>query len=346
MRKFEDYVPIIVQTRKGDVPIEDIHVGDIVYGFETGEEYEVQSVIDSFQDVVYEVTYNDGRVEYYREFELIYTGDTFINLATLFKQDDPLGNASMDLKPHQIDYTKNIVVESLSPDPYIAGALLIHGNRREKYLNLPLDRFAANQHFAHKYQLNYGNRLENNMVFFSYNGAPDDRLITWEEFFPNSIMDRTKDSFLIPSEYQRASVDDRWQFIRGVFDIGYTKDMFLYGCGIANVSENRLTEVQKILWSLGVLSTITYDPRLPAARGREFRLDLQIDPNTYPRFFYYIDFIEDMILNEQRFVRRDPEFKLRFRSAKLYGRGYAKNLVLDKPQALYLTSNFLPRISV
>lgn len=325
-KSFEDRIDIIIQTQRGDIPLSNTNIGDIVYNYETGDELEIKGFTTSDIEDVYEAEYTDGRKAYYRYSELIYKGD---------------------IQQYPIEYNKNRIVHPLTPDSYITGALIIYGKNDDKYLNLPLDRTAVNSLFAHKYQLNYGDKLGNNRVYFSYDGKSRDDLITWKEFFPDYLFyGRTKNprNPIVPLEYRRASIDDRWQFIRGVFDMGFDEKLFPDSCSIGHESERSLLAVQEILWSLGILSTIIYDPNLLSLnkRGWEYRLDIQGNYNGYPGFFYDISSLEKM-LKKQKIIQK---FKLQLKSIKWYTRAYSSNIILEKPNMIYLTGNFLPRISI
>lgn len=355
MNTFGDSIPIIIQTQDGDVPIEHVYVGDIVYDYKTSEEYEVRSIVNSRTEKIYKVEYTDGRVDYYTLSELMFIGYSITNVDTLLRErenfmlDHPtsVNSTRGNIKISAITYNKSSIRDILVPDPYIAGALLIYGNYDDEYINLPLDRPATNAFLAHKYQLNFADKLSDNTVYFTYNGAPRNQILRWWDFFPlYTFRARNKNYPIIPMEYRRASLNDRWQFIRGVFDTGFDEYFFPDNCAIAHHDEEKLKAVQEVLWSLGVLSIISYDPHLPVARGRKYRLDVQTHHDNYPGFFYYIDFMEKMMLNKKRIVNREPKFKLQIKSIEWHAIGHVKKLVLDRPHRVYLTGNFLPRVSV
>jgi hypothetical protein len=126
---------------------------------------------------------------------------------------------------------------------------------------------------------------------------------------------------------------NRWKFIRGVFDTGYDLDIFPNSCSILHKKIDRLKFVQKILWSLGVISNIKYND--------QYILNVLSSPESFPSFFYNINYIEKMfeIMNQNK-------FKLQIASINPHNQGYSKGLILNKPNSLYLTNNFLPRASI
>lgn len=305
-------------------------IGDIVYEYGTGHEFTIEKFIDSDIEDIYKIEYNDGRITFCRESEL-----------RLYK--------NMDVFPYYINYNKDRVINLLTPDPYIAGALLIYGDSSDEYVNLPFDSDAVNNLFSHKYQLNYGNKLSlDGKLYFTYNGDSVDKLITWKEFFPNNytFFAKFKDDKhpLVPLEYQRASINNRKQFIRGVFDVGYNKEVFPDTCGILHEKMDNLLEVQKILWSLGILSIVTYNTNLPVTcKGKNYRLEVVGGYDGYPGFFYNIDSIERMIIHGKH--SGGTNFKLQIKSVEWYSKTYMRNILLRKPYVHYLMDNFLPRIS-
>jgi hypothetical protein len=275
----------------------------------------------------------------------------------------------------------NKVTNPVSPDPYVAGALLIYGDQKDPYINLPSFTSAINTTLAHKYQLNYANeRSANGNFYFRYNGAPFDKLITWDEFFPNYTFSAKPGNLENPSdvplEYHRSSIRDRIQFIQGVFDAGYDKTIFPNSCGIAHISGSKLLEVQKILWSLGILSTITYDqsilcrmepdkisisePTIPSTGGnikvdisfkipssyknKDYRLYVLGKNSIYPGMFYNVESIENLIQNKYK-SHKYFKFKLEIKSIKFCDKISTRNILLNKPYMKYLTDNFLPKIS-
>ena len=360
MNILDNQLPVMIQTKRGNIPMENLNIGDSVFSHEYGCEFEILGLRDT-EERVYQVKFNDGR-------STIYTG----------KELDYFDNRP--IHQNRINYNHRII-NPLHPDPYIAGALLIYGDQTDKYLNLPFDVNGVNNLFAHKYQLNYGGTVsENGNKYFRYNGSPVDKLISWEEFFSNYVFtgkpQNSQNPPIVPLEYQRASIHDRLKFIRGVFDMGYNKEYFRNCCGIKHNSKEKLVEVQKILWSLGILSIIDYDTstscllkadkistditslnsdggivnvdllfKPPASyKGRDFSLYVLGEYSKYPGFFYNIDSIEHLIeSNNNR--RKCLKFKLEIESVESHGKKSMRNIILARPNVAFVTDNFLPKIS-
>lgn len=352
MKEFDDKIPIMVQTHRGNISIDDVIPGDVVYDFFTSEELVVMSLANHGIEDTYRIRYSDGREDFYQSRELIYNGieaitvEDFLRKLKLFYMDNPLSEWDKKIDVNPITYNQNVVVNPVFPDPYIAGALLIHGNFDHEWANLPLDRSAANPAMAHKYHLNFANLTRPNTVFFRFNGSPPESIITWKEFFPKYPTLFSNELFFIPDEYMRASINDRWQFIRGAFDVGYNRHFFPESCSAAAIYEIRLQELQKMLWSLGIISTVRYDPGLPVARGRRYRIDVHEPRVHYPRFFYHVDIMSRHMVQDRRIQVNHPLLNLHIKGIKRFNRSASSSLVLDRPRRAWLSGNFLPRISL
>lgn len=352
MYQTSDRVPMRIHTDKGIIPIEKIIPTDRVYDFKTGALHEIRGIFHSDKQEVYQLEFTDGRKDYFRYEEPLFIGDQITNIKTIIKimenaeADSPVSNWTLigDLKQIPLEYHGR---EELLPDPYIAGALIIYGDSGSEYINLPLDRSKADQFFSAKYKLNHADKLGENTVFFRYDGTNGDELITWKAFFPNqTFLAKTKEPKdpIIPNAYLFASINDRWQFVRGAFDIGWSKEMFPKSCSIAHHQEWKLLALQELLLSLGVLSIVSYAPNLPLARGRKYRLDVLSPDNKWPGFFYNIDSIEKMILSKE--TEASFPYRLGIRSIKKHAVAYTEHLILEKPNLIYMTNDFLPRVSV
>lgn len=349
MNGLNNHISTIVHTQRGDIPIEKINIGDVVYEYKSQKQLKVQGYAKSKVEQIYCIEYNDGRKTYVTLSDLIFTGKNIV------KVKDKIIDKNIICYPIEqtpVIFSNNKVNDVLFPDPYIAGVLITYGDYDDKYINLPLDRISANQLFAHKYNLDYAGKLGKNKVYFRWNDIPTEpniEAITWKEFFPRYDFYATSKNIIddmIPIEYSQSSIQNRIQFIRGVFDIGYDLVMFPDSISIAHKHEFRLKEVQKILWSLGILSKVTYDPNLPSANERLYRLDVIGEYSRYPSLFYDINFIERVLENHYRIIYHDSTFQLNIESIYEFTNGYMTNLILDKQNAIYLVDNYLPKVSL
>lgn len=344
-----NYIPVMIHTQRGIIDIKDVVSGDMVYEYKSNKKVKVLGGGYSKIKKIYQVNYTDSRIGIYTENDNIFDGNKIISIESAL-----LMKTFHEIIPYPFEYDDQY--ERPNPDPCVAGALIIHGRYDTPYINLPLDRSGINQLFAHKYNLDYADYLEDNTTFYQYNGCTKDTPITWKEFFSKYDFYSTskrKDSPLIPEEYIKASLIDRKKFIRGVFDVGYNADMFPDNVGIANPHEYRLKEVQRILWSIGILSNISYDPNLPYAKGRIYRLDIIGSYHGHPGFFYDINNIRNMIQNDNRWHQTINSFQMKIQSIEpIHTNGYTVengvmyNIICERPNVLYMTADFLPRVSL
>jgi hypothetical protein len=238
---------------------------------------------------------------------------------------------------------------------------MMYGNFDDPNLNIAVDMYESAPVLGYKYHLDY-HSISSNGTYFSKKTLPDIP-IKWSEFIPGidrkKILEEKPHS-LFPEIYEFGSEDTRWQLIRGIFDCGYKQNRSPDFVGIISKSEFRLREVQRILWSLGIMSNIYYDPKnqegeyLHANYPRKMHYILEIigDKDMYPGFFYDIFKIEKMILNNENIMRNDIRFKQKISKITPMEHGYnirhgfMYNVRLNKPGAMYLMENYMPRVSI
>lgn len=336
-----EYIHTPVLSGRGVVDISDLFPGDTVIEYKTGARIPVLNTVKRELHDIWELEFTDGRKMNFSSVDRVYTGKEIIPLIYALKRE---GKDFGNVKQFPVELQKD-VVSPLLPDPYIAGALIMYGDFDDEYINLPLDRRAADSLFGDKYNVENAEKLGDNTVYFYPVNTPPENPITWKEFFPKYdfyAKSKMLEDTMFPSEYMHGTLKTRDQFIRGIFDVGWNKRMFPNNVSIAHKHEFRLKEVQKLLWSMGLCSKVSYDPELPAARGREYRLDLLGKASTYPGVFYDIDAMENFILNHNPPL----PFELRVVKCKRICRGWMYNVLLPQEHLLYLDANFLPRVSM
>jgi len=345
------YHEIKVLTSKGIKSTNKLYPYDKLYDYLSDEYLIVKKVIPIKYDLICNVIYDDNRSQLIGYDDFTYIGNGYISQ---LNEDLNWIRNNIELKEFKFNDSYNPMI----PDPYIAGILLVYGDQSNEYISLPSDIVNGNNVFAYKYKVDYANILENNKVYFAYINDLDKR-ITWEEFFPNYIFyakTHNKKDPIIPYEYQFASLNDRKQFIRGIFDVAYDKDYFQYNDTIIHEDENVLKEIQKILYSLKIPSRINYTPyyKFPEDKypsqmkyNRNYTLEIIANKNNYPGFFYYVDYIKNMIYNNQNeIIPINKDYRYKIKEIKPIGPGVLDNIILDKKNAVYVTDSYLPRISL
>jgi hypothetical protein len=350
MFKYGERVPINILTERGIIPIEKTRAGDYVYEYNTGKRLEVKNIIDLDIDDIYEITFSDHRKSYSYFDDFVYLGNYTTTLKKFVRNISYVKDFGYEnirygnIIQFPIEYEKSKIKSPLTPDPYIAGVLLIYGNYNSKHINIPNNLNIPGFLFF-KYNLEYGSVFEENNMTFIKNKDASEKNITWEEFFPSyKFYAKSHDNNdpIIPDEYMFGSINDREQFIRGIFDIGSYLNTYKDFVGISHSEETMLKEVQKVLWSLGILSTISYNPNYETG-NRVYHLKIEGQYENYPGLFYDINKIEKSI--ENRFKYRE-DFKMNLKDIKWRCMGYITNIVLEKPNMYYITENFLPKISL
>lgn len=360
-----------VMTNRGSVKILDLNPDDIVYEYNTGNPIRIRGITKCEPQPIYEILYTDGRSMKIPEYEMIYTGKDIHQLHLL---KDIMDSFMFDeIRPCVIDFNHGNVVNPLRVDPYIAGALITYGDWDIPYINLPLWKPEIADYFCNTNIVEYGGIISASKVLFTWRtGYPSSsHLITWDDFFPYQCYSVAKrlDYDMFPIEYVTACLRDKMKFIRGIFDVGYDNNISPENISIYHHSEFRLKEIQKILWSVGILSRVVYSPDMIHANSwkisenMKWRLDILGDSRISPAIFYDINNIEHFVnyyyddiygenLKRVRFIPKSvnitPRFDLSLKIEKIQaciGSGYMYNIVTEYPCMVYVTDNYLPRVS-
>lgn len=324
-----NYLHTYVITEHGMKDINEVNIGDKVYEYDTGELIEVENIVQSLEPII-RIDFSDGRMDY-RSMNESVPGNFKIKSLEFKGLRDPL-----------------------YPDPNLAGAIFTYADHSDEYVNLPMDMDQVNNLFSHKYHVKYADKIEKNKVYFANISTPD-KILKWEEMFPHyDFYAKYKNEWdrIIPEDYVYSSIKDRIQFIMGVFDMGYNYQRFGSNVSIAHHNEDMLKVIQKILWSLGILSRVAYIPGWTDddnqfhyyPHKRFYVLQLLGKDRNYPGLFYEREYIEKIITMEDILDRINRRYILKLINKKKYGESYISNLVFDKPRWFY-TENYLPRLS-
>lgn len=334
-----------VLTTKGSKCIHDLVPGDKLYEYWTSNLLEVQDIIQSKIQTIWKITYSDGRSTLGIGSTPVLYGDKIVPL----KEAANRGKFP-PIDTFAIDYNKEEIVDPLFPDPYSAGALLTYGDYADECINLPIHGICEPNNFIRfMHNSEIAQVLGKDKIYFSWKHTSEEKCITWKEFFSkykSAVVSLDSVDPIIPIEYKRASITDRRKFIRGVFDVGFSKDVTPDCVATLNSTEFKLREVQEILWSLGVLSKIIYNPMIPLLRGMNYRLEIIDKYKNYPGFFYSVGDIRRILDNDNRICSRDQDFRLKIIKIEKFNQGYTYEVVLNKKNAVYTTANFLPRVSL
>lgn len=340
MRGINEYYPTLVLSNHGITDIRDLHLHDWVYEYRTGQRLPVLGMKETPIEDMVRVTMSDGRHIDVGMSDMIYIGDDKIVPIT-----DVINNSSLCtgiIHQYSINYNIRQYRQYDELPAYLAGALLINGEFDSEYVTLHTDSKSTFSLFDYMLDIQASKVAGYDYVTFNLNGQYPYIKVKWRHLFgPDKIFPITHNpnDKLIPDRYMYASRDERGMFIRGAFDGGFNHDMFKDNIAIASKSEGVLKWLQPMLWSSGILSTISYDPDIPGASGRVYRLDVVGAYANDPGMFYSVKFIERAI--ENRNDKSDTEFKVQIVKLERIKPGWRDRIILEKP-SLILTHNHLP----
>lgn len=364
-----NFITCRVHTQRGLVFMDELLPGDTLYEYGTGNPHKVVQLVKLNPVQLYNLNFTDGRNLTVREDEIIFNGVNKINLYDLMYHYNFPSYPLYEFNP------KEKLFERLNPDPYMLARFLIYGNYDYEYINLPLKMFKkVPETLEYKYNIEADlSSDKDGIVLFKYRNT--DHYVRWEEFmklnyvdplhipeklFDTYVISRRVDSNIFPKEYINGSISDRAKMVQGIFDFGYDKDIYPYTVVITNKNKDRLNEVKKLLWSLGIPSKIEHVTR------NMYKLSILGPLKDYPGFFYYINNIESMIKSSDTYHKlnfKKPhgfEMKIQYIESlindksipietRVMHRMYENasyGILLDKPKVLYVTENYLPKVSL
>ena len=162
------------------------------------------------------------------------------------------------------------------------------------------------------------------------------------------LMDRYSEERFIPDEYMVASVEQRWDLVQGLFDCDGTiqsKDGGRYNVSYSTSSEKLAYQVQELLLSLGVVSTVTYADRDngQGSVSREFTVHVRSANADKHRFFSLPRKLE--IAGRAAFSPRkhvwDYDYVDIVRVEKLDRQEATVCIYVDHPEHLYQAGDFI-----
>ena len=302
----------------------DIVVGDILFD-RYGKPTKVLGVYPQGSRDVYKITFADGRsmvadgdhlFSYYT-----YKQRTKINLNQYINEIPKLNTKSVKelladsvlykskngkVRPNYyipnngaVDYTKKM----FHADPYVIGALLGEGCLTDKSLTISSgDEELVLEVSKH---LNFKNKIKRNPSNYTWYFAIDDineckNYITshnikniqrdWILKDVLELSNTKSDTKFIPEIYKFGSIEQRWSLIQGLFDTDGSIENDAgkrYNVSFTSISEKLVKDVQEVLYSLGVSSTICMDSRYLKDKKRKpaYKLHVKASAKTKQKFF-------------------------------------------------------------
>lgn len=156
---------------------------------------------------------------------------------------------------------------------------------------------------------------------------------------------KSMDKF-IPTTYQRMSLDQNWELIRGLMDTDGTCDKKGH-VSYCTSSERLATQLQQILWSVGCTCTITSDMPKHTYNDTDNtgvqHYTLHIAHNNGTKQFFKLNRKRDRGTSTfaENHNRGDITLRRRIRSIEYTSTEEAKCIQIDDPNHLYITDDYI-----
>lgn len=242
-------------SETGYIRMGDIKVGDYVYD-RKGRPTKVLGVFPQGPREVFEIKFTDGR-------KILADGEHLFSYYT----------AKQKLK-----YDNN---------QYKNGVPNFKTNSVNELLELGVTTQEANGQSKVKFYLPMNEAVERTPKEFNLQPYELGTLLS-DSYFDNDKLSEipelincdSHDKF-IPKDYKLGSIEQRWNLIKGLFDAdGNIANDNSFDVTYASISEKLISDIQEVLWSLGVMSTIVDDNKQSG-----YTLQIKSQSNEKNRFF-------------------------------------------------------------
>lgn len=260
----------LIPTPKGLVALKDIKVGDYVFSVK-GKPTKVLGVYPQGEKEAYKVTFSDGRsiVCCLEHLWSVYTRGknqwkySVEELGTLLNKGIRGKDKREKRKYGQPKFyipaspVCEYETKELPINPYVLGSFLGHG-----CLTLPYFTISSKDEWqVNKVAVILGYEVKRNNTNYSWTFYKNGKIVKTSEVFPSELCSYAKDKY-IPSEYIFADVEQRRSLLCGLFDtdgsVGATDRCRV---SYSTTSKRLCKDIQTVLLSLGIVSTIREDKR-------------------------------------------------------------------------------------
>lgn len=268
----DNYVPI--PTPDGYKLNGDLQVGDYVFN-RKGEPVEVIGVYPQGERTVYRVTLTDGRsIECSSDHLWTYkskVGNGSKRWKTVTTKELMGKNLALPGKNNRTNYgfvlpmngPTQLPVYEYDVDPYLMGSLIGDGYISNNHVEFITSDIESVEELSRLLGLPYSGRNGNPYAYHFITGQTKSGRNVWLKSkdllqqVPELIGKKSYDKF-IPEIYKLGSVEQRWALIQGLFDTdGHISSNTRYNVSFSTVSERLALDVQEVLWSLGIMTSIT-----------------------------------------------------------------------------------------
>lgn len=281
----------------------DLQVGDYVFN-RLGKPVEVTGVYHRGLQDIYKVTLSDGRCMFTDSSHLwtymLNKGKQTTNTYTNSTKELYERGVYIEGKDgrHKLRYwiPMNQAVQypeaNLSVHPYVMGAFLGDGLLTDSQLTLSSADEDLVAHVADllgncTYRRNKHNYSWTFPLIESKGRVKNHQTLT--VFGDYSDVCVTAKEKHIPKDYMYASIEQRWELIKGLFDtdgsIGFS-DNGRYNVSYSTISIDLANDIQQLLYSLGVASTVQVARRANSGRYTQYRVNVKSSNENKDRFFW------------------------------------------------------------
>lgn len=381
-QEWRDYAFSVISDR-GVIPVRDLQPGDRLYSAVDGHLMKVEKVGPTFPGKTYRVMFNDGRISlYHTEHDIVYDFDkndkqysisSIEDIVSYMEEGISIDDLFGDVRSQRVEFPEMKLPVYRVPDPYLGGALLVYGDRKDKFINLPVINIDLCKETCEYFMNMHGIEsveISNNKIYFR--NFLNQR-IQWSDLFwhkphrnaevcsydPADITGH--ENLVVAYQYLYGTIDSRLNFICGIFDYGY--DPKLSDIITIPIPDTKIAlAVKAVLASLGIVSTPTYDPAMTAATGMPVQLNVL--SNVSPEIFYKRRNIIDII--NKRHAEAIPgtvtggvinpgtapiadDYQFTVSSICAMPEKYSSYNIILSPEdryGVFLTGNMLPRPSI
>lgn len=350
-----------IPTPNGYKLMGDIKVGDKVFGSD-GKPTIVTAVYPQGIKDIYEITFNDGRKarcckeHLWNVYNAWTSSQRTISLEDMLddykkytpskddgSRDPYIYKYRIPLLSSPVEYEyKNVPI-----DPYVLGVFLGDGCCKD----YPLTLSSSDEFIPKKVARICGfiarKSTDKNYNYFFYKpikGKGVVRISTHEFFKDVNGIRCASNEKKIPDEYMYNSLEVRMELLRGLMD---TDGSISYDDGRFNVSFNSsspylLEQVKELILGLGFISNITFDNRFDKYRnGINANVSIRV-PQKFKQQLFSLP--RKVKIAQEAALRSDyqqPFHHLIIKDIKLVSREEAQCIMVDSPDHLYITEDFI-----